>query len=376
MTGKSPPIGIVFLPEKPFLELFSYGQWKEGNEALLDIENRTSNLLRARNAQTPVVYHSLQSFEQFRREFVEPIEESRGAQSLGLAFRGQPADFPLHSRLKRFWNQFPEQPLRDGMPLHPRREADYRMTDVNEVVKKHLFQFGAVPLPCRDHLYGVLQHYGAPTPLLDWTLRLDIALFFALEHASKDHDRVALCMADIGKIHAVNLRAIYGNDAILDIGRLREVDPTKLDETWTFLRPASFGDIRFSVQQGIFAKQQFDTEHAMIALDEFLKSPSPQYACRENVAWKQPCRKSAQIPGTLWVVTLPAAERPKVMAYLAERNVTRESLFVSWEYICKDLVSQATDRLLSGSPLPGFWHHFSPQDIDGLLERKGMTETD
>jgi len=37
-------------------------------------------------------------------------------------------------------------------------------------------------------LLSILQHYNAPTPLLDWTYDLDIALFFAIENVEKSEE--------------------------------------------------------------------------------------------------------------------------------------------------------------------------------------------
>lgn len=338
----------ALLPDDPYLELFSYMRDEECNRVLLDIDDHASNLLRSisRNECDPVVLRSVGSFEEFRAAYIEPIEEPGAGQSLGLAFRGQISNKPLHSKLKRFWDNINEPLPQDGVPALPRREYEYKIKDINELVEKYLFQGGQYPLPSTNHLYAILQHYGAPTPLLDWTLSLDVALFFAFEFApQKDHDHVVIYLADIGKFHVLNWRmwhrSIIPNPNISDL-RKRKMDPRDLQESWLFLRPAAFGDIRFSVQQGIFAQQRFDSHRAMIPMEEFLENPMPY----EIGVLPQSFHTSLRIPGSLMKVKLPVSERPSVMSYLEKRGITREQLFISWEHMCSELISRCTNRLL------------------------------
>lgn len=379
------PKGIVLLADEGFLELFTYMQFDKGNAALLDVDNPESNLARkfSVDEDTPLVHRHLNSFDEFRRTFIDPIQETCGSQSLGLAFRGQTAERPLHSGLKRFWDRIPEPPTVGGIPHGPRWEGVYRSRDVNAVVSKYLFQDGQVLLPDEDHLHAILQHYGAPTRLLDWTLDLDIALFFAFEHAPQTgSDRVAIYMADIGKLHMINWRAVHGAEIVPDIPGLRRLNPRRFDETWVFLRPSSFGDIRMSVQCGVFSRQQYETQYEMTSMQDFLSisreewndNRAPKYACRENREWKQQCREWCRYPGTLWIVTLPVTERPTVRQYLSERGVTRERLFVSWEQICRELISQCTDKLLSGDPFP--WHYLTPEQVDEIASRSSARPRD
>ena len=317
-----------------YLNLFSYHEWAKGNSLLAATNDPSSNLLRRRTAELGITSAvdkvSVTSFDQFKDQF---LNDQTGAETVGLAFRGQAGDWPLQTRLKRFWLEFE----RNGCGPIPdwRKPSNWEITFPQGIMDTHLFQEGRVLPPARDQLWAILQHYGAPTHLLDWTLSLDVALFFAFETAPvKDSTYAYVHMVDIGKMHEMNERLV-DYDSKTSRGGSTDQDYTRHRDSWTFVWPKHFGDIRFAAQQGLFAIQQFMHPDDMIPLDEFLT----QHDVGFNGA-------IVAGPGTLLSVRIPASERPAVMEYLDERGMSRESLFPDWSGICAAAVSQYRNYLL------------------------------
>lgn len=161
-----------------------------------------------------------------------------------------------------------------------------------------------------------------PSPLLDWTLSLKVALYFAFADCpGKEQTHAWVYIADIGKIHRMNIQGIITTD------RLCNRDEHMPANTWTFVWPSQFGDIRFATQQGLFACQNFKHPADMIPLDDYL---------RAKVS-----------PGTLLFVGIPVSERPQVMRYLEKQGITHDALFPSWENICTEAMSNYRNYLMS-----------------------------
>lgn len=58
----------------------------------------------------------------------------------------------------------------------------------DKLLFKKVFEYYNLSYNQRDFpILSILQHYGAPTPLMDWTYNLDVALFFASEKAQSSN---------------------------------------------------------------------------------------------------------------------------------------------------------------------------------------------
>lgn len=305
-----------------YLQLFSYHDCVEGNEVLLATDE-PNNLLRKRiqeqKEQKPVSKLCVQSFIEFRERFMSDESES---DQVGLAFRGQARRWPLQTKLKRFWEEIDESPCEAVVETaNLRTPCCWNVDLLNNLVERYLDQGCKVLRPPKDQLWAILQHYGAPTPLLDWTLSLNVALYFAFAVCpAKEQFHAYVHIADIGKIHRMNYQEG------LTIPKLRGLDYTKIENTWTFVWPSQFGDIRFATQQGLFAYQNFKHPDDMIPLDDYLRAKGN--------------------PGTLLSVGIPVSERQQVMFYLEERGITHDALFPSWENICTDAMSNYRNYLM------------------------------
>ncbi|WP_017732536.1 FRG domain-containing protein [Nafulsella turpanensis] len=119
------------------------------------------------------------------RRVDEKIEKSKTERTnINNMFRGMgEAKYKLMTSSQRFWitNEL-EQWWR------PRRYLEFIQVFVQNARKKLLFKkvfeyYKLAPNQRDFPILSILQHYGAPTPLMDWTYNLDVALFFASENA-------------------------------------------------------------------------------------------------------------------------------------------------------------------------------------------------
>ena len=109
------------------------------------------------------------------------------ANRLGNFFRGAgEARFKLYNSAQRFWMQ---NNLKELEALsQPLSYVDMIQNMVNKAKKEELFKqvfeyYGLKDKQTDFPILSILQHYGAPTPLMDWTYNLDVALFFAVDQA-------------------------------------------------------------------------------------------------------------------------------------------------------------------------------------------------
>jgi hypothetical protein len=142
-------------------------------------------------------------------------------------FRGQSNNFPLLPKLAR---------------LHP---SNFEEVEA-EILDDFKYRASSV-IPNRNELdyfewLALMQHYGIPTRLLDWTTNPLVSLYFAVEYPFREIDDIDDDSGVVWVLHA-------GRDDIID--RKLEPDVSKMSRT-KMIRATNCDD-RISNQQGWFS---------------------------------------------------------------------------------------------------------------------------
>ena len=124
--------------------------------------------------KSPKPFHTWKRFKEHCDDITKKARKSEESKRFNWIFRGQPdATQPLKTSLERRWERYPHPP-------QDRAEAERLLCREFE---RRLHQYpvdipaNRSPLEC----LSLMQHYGAPTRLLDFTYSFYIAAYFALE---------------------------------------------------------------------------------------------------------------------------------------------------------------------------------------------------
>ncbi len=133
-----------------------------------------------------VRYFRIDEAYQFK-DWHQQIDQLIKANPLGNFFRGAgEARFKLYNSAQRFWMQNNLTQLEAiSQPLSYLQMIQNMVDSAKQQdLFKRVFDYhGLTPDQTDFPILSILQHYGAPTPLMDWTYNLDVALFFAVEQA-------------------------------------------------------------------------------------------------------------------------------------------------------------------------------------------------
>jgi hypothetical protein len=141
------------------------------------------------------INNCIYTFEDFDRWFSywTTINEKNKYQ---VYFRGMSeAKYKLYNSAQRTWLSYEMQDW-NRPPNNQLQYKDFVMkmiTDAldNKSILEKVFRLYGIngshkEFPC----LSLLQHYGAPTPLLDWSYNLNVALFFATEHTNLPSQKI------------------------------------------------------------------------------------------------------------------------------------------------------------------------------------------
>jgi hypothetical protein len=308
------------------LRPFSYGN-EQGDHRLLDPNYQHANMLRRMELGKPLTREHVETFDQFQSTYkVEPTD-------LGLAFRGQQREWPLHSTYARRLDELPGFDP-DNWPYRLRiEERDYYQFAL-EFIRANTASKDMVLPMARDMFMLISQHYGGPSTFLDWTLSPWNALYFAFDSVNPNSpDPVAIYMVDIGKMHHASFDEYKTSwhdkcDAANILETLAAIH-SEFDSSWVFRKLSDFGDIRVLAQDAIVAQQRI-MPNEPISLEDYV---CPSHASTAFMAGLRPAPN-----GTLRIVTMPASEKFKVLDYVAaEHNVCHDTLFPDLSKLMKSI---------------------------------------
>jgi hypothetical protein len=104
---------------------------------------------------------------------------------LGNFFRGAgEARYKLYNSSQRFWienNLTQLESLSQWLPYISMIQNMVNKAKEQEVFKRVFDYYGLADDQTDFPILSILQHYGAPTPFMDWTYDINVALFFAVE---------------------------------------------------------------------------------------------------------------------------------------------------------------------------------------------------
>ncbi len=273
-----------------------------------------SNPLRELAEDGPFVEQTM-SLEQFTSTFCSDEISTRW-----LVFRGQ---------ANAAWELRPSLLRRHGMC---RTAGNAISPSLLFEISKQIFDSKLKPYspstqdtPYDEKRLALMQHFGYPTPLIDWTDNAKIALYFAFKDAPAGSDHVSVYVADVENIHdrlgIKKDRAKY----VTDVEKVHQHlgfppgNPVLIGELTTgiFLRQDDFWDLRISAQESAFSWH----------LEE---------KCLEHFVRQLPNRPYDSIvkpPILLAKIRISVASRPQAMQYLESNKIDKDHLFPNLDSI-------------------------------------------
>ncbi|MCR9133835.1 MAG: FRG domain-containing protein [bacterium] len=194
------------------------------------------------------------------------------------------------------------------------------------VLRTNIYQYPLKKYPeTKIEQLFFLQHYGAPTRLLDFSYSPYVALFFALENTGSDSALYALNISNIDKLLRIILEdelKIKIKDSIrLEYSEILDRIISKPNRWKNYVLPVyhDFHHDRSNIQQSVYLmnSQLDDTfEDALKKTLSFVNIPSEQMFIK---------------------FIIPFEFRLKALNELAKMNVNRETLFKGFEAFIKSL---------------------------------------
>lgn len=129
-------------------------------------------------------FHTIDTKEAFDEWFKYYTSEISEGKRSDYVYRGMSdARFRLYTSAQREWIQNDMEEWANGSYLDFVNDMIQRAKNYT-LIRKVFDIYGYSDFGREFPILSILQHYGAPTPLMDWTYNINVALFFATENLS------------------------------------------------------------------------------------------------------------------------------------------------------------------------------------------------
>lgn len=277
----------------------------------------------------------------------EKAKEFFSGRDTNWAFRGQStAEWELQTSFERSIRK-PMLSMQEH-PLFYRKEGAVKgMLPVQWVESKLEREFmRAAHLYIREmHLpehtvdwFALMQHYGVPTRLLDFTFSPYVAAFFALVQEAKQDRAIWAVNVRVLELSARSLLSSTYNELIQGI-RLKDSLELSFERAFAssidfedFLFVAASNDIRLAIPlRGFSANERMMAQQGL-----FIVPTNIEVSFMENIT---PVIKDIKVPELLYKLVISETCRTEALADLQRMNITYASLFPGLEGYARSLAS-------------------------------------
>ena len=265
----------------------------------------------------------------------------------GHAFRGQPkVNWSLSTSFERAYDK--ANP-REGRGINPPKKWNEEMMIYEFKRKVFLYESN---LPSESNTFewlALMQHYGCPTRLLDFTWSFYVAAFFAIQGADKTQDIAIWCIKPMRFNEEIEKQLIkIGNNQSLEKNEERSSVLNKIlnkDDDFNgimLLEPYKLNE-RISSQQGLFAvplnlslsfignlMSSVGFEASESLFESVLTNNFKEFTYSDDAV-------SLSLDSVLHKIIIPANELYEIRRDLQRMNITHETLFSGLEGYSKSL---------------------------------------
>lgn len=250
-------------------------------------------------------------------------------------FRGQGEDWEIKSRLARILEKLEIE------------EGNYKNREHNIIdeFKARIELYRDFNVNTKDYVEccSLIQHYGGPTRLIDFTDSFFVALFFAVENIELPHDVIIWGFPDfiLSDINRQNepLKSSFGNFRKVQHEKMVEKanqifnNEEEKETGLLVIRPKRKNE-RLSRQQGLFLMQE---NIKMSFMDNLNKGFSRDF---EENAKEVTLSDLNELHYLVFVIKIiiPAHLKSPIRTGLLKMNINHETLFPGIEGFCKSLV--------------------------------------
>jgi hypothetical protein len=269
------------------------------------------------------------------RDFVDEASrftETRDPAAVNYIFRGQSEDWPLRPALLRYADAY-------GLGAPTMIEVERQgLVNFQQTARVHL---SGLPAPSPRNLYGwwmLMQHYRAPTRLLDWTASPFVAAYFAVQRSLRPHILVEQDKQPAGVVWAVQVdrleTALRAKSLFFDPETLGDADAT-MRRCWDHAAPSSLAVSRVPIQTDRMSAQQ-----TLFTLSAQVMAAHGQIIT--DVVRDEKAEARIGTPTTAVIkYKIPAAAKDQFLHQLHAMNITAHSLFPGLDGL-GDSVSELT----------------------------------